>query len=222
MKLTDLLERQRVIVQILWGEQKIEFASEVIGHNDSELYIKPYYMNGEALELDITNNQQVICNLYADDITKQIRISWKNIGLTTVQREDGIVYSLSTSAFNSESKNDDRRDNERTIIHSEAKLFVGESTEGIDIIVHDISNVGISFYVQGKFVSKSQRLTVLISDVVNDKQFDLKIDCTVSRIVAKDGNTFVGCRVGENNKLFMLYVIAKRYAKKLKMKESEE
>ena len=30
MKLTDLLEKQQIIVQINWGGQKIEFASEVI------------------------------------------------------------------------------------------------------------------------------------------------------------------------------------------------
>jgi len=81
MKLTDLLEKQRLTVQLLWGEQKIEFFSNVIEKEESEVYISPYLHNGSELELNVTPDKGVICNVFTNDPSTRHRISWKNIEL---------------------------------------------------------------------------------------------------------------------------------------------
>lgn len=211
MKLTDLLAEQRLIVQLQWGEQQIEFDSEVIGSEESGIYVSPYLHAGKALSLDVCGGKDVICNLFTDDMSNQQRVSWKNVQLATVDRDGETVYFLSTHVFNSESEHDDRRDNDRTIVQVKAKLYDGRTDDGIDIIVHDISNSGISFFAPSSFIPRSQQLVIAFSDSIEDKQFDIKVDCTISRIISKAGNSFVGCRVNSASKDFMLYGFEKRF-----------
>lgn len=218
MKLSELLIKQRLIIQLLWGEQKIEFSSEVIETDGAVVYVSPYLHNGSELEINVKQGKDVVCNIYTDNPNNKQRISWKNVELTTVIRNAQKVYCLKTSAFNQVASRDDRRLHERIIIQVKAHVFDGNTEEGTEIIVHDISDIGISFYAPANFAPKSQQLVIKFTDTIDEKEFNVKVDCIVSRMNNKAGNLFAGCKiVGEPNRDYQLYGFMKRLKEKNKL-----
>lgn len=216
MKLMELLENQKLTIQLLWGEQKIEFSSTVLGKDDSSVYVSPYLHNGAELEINVTSDKGVVCNLFTNNqITKQ-RISWKNVELTTVIRNEKIVYCLKTNGYNNIAKNDDRRKHERLIISAKGQVFDGKSEEGVDIIVHDISDVGISFYAPNSFMPNVQQLGIVFSDTINEKDFEVRVECVIARMTNRAGNRFIGCKVIKDNKDYQIYSFMKRLEAKNK------
>lgn len=216
MRLIELLENQRVTIQLLWGEQKIEFFSNVIEKDDSSVYVSPYLHNGGELELNVVQGKGVICNLFTIDPSTKHRISWKNVELTTVIRDDKMVYCLKTNGYNHVAKHDDRRKHGRIVIQTNAKVFDEQLNNSVDIIVHDISDVGISFYAPKTFVSKTHKLNIVFSEIINDKTFDVSVECTVARTTNRAGNRFFGCRIISENKDYQLYCFMKRLSVKNK------
>lgn len=216
MKLTELLENQRLTIQLLWGEQKIEFFSNVIEKEDSAVYVSPYFHNNSELELNVTTDNGVICNLFTNNPTTKHRISWKNVELTTVNRDGRIMYCIKTNTYNHIAKHDDRRTHERVIISSKAQVFDGKSTNGVDIIVHDISDIGISFYAPNSFMPQEHQLTIAFSDTAGEKVFGIKVECSIARVTNKAGNRFVGCKIIKANKDYLLYGFMKRLGDKNK------
>ena len=214
MKLTELLENQRLTIQLLWGEQKIEFFSYVIEKDDQAVYVSPYIHHGSELELNVTSGKGVICNLYTDNPTTRQRISWKGIELTTVVRKDETLYCLKTNGFNHVAKHDDRRMHDRVIVKVKAKVFDGNTDEGTDIIVHDISDIGISFYAPRSFSPQDHQLTIAFSDSIGEKEFNVKIECMIARMTNRAGNRFIGCKIKKENKDFQLYGFMKRVGDK--------
>ena len=216
MKLIELLEYQRLTIQLLWGEQKLEFFSNVIEKDESAVYVSPYFHNGSELELNVTQDKGVICNLFTNDPTTKHRISWKNVELTTVSRNDKTMYCIKTSGFNHVAKHDDRRKHDRITITTKAQVFDGKSDEGVDIVVYDISDIGISFYAPNSFLPDGRQLTVAFSDVVGDKEFNVKVECAIARTTSKAGNRFIGCKLLKENKDYQLYGFMKRLGEKKK------
>lgn len=216
MKLTELLESQRLTIQLLWGEQKIEFFSNVIEKDDSAVYVSPYFHNGSELELDVVQGKGVICNLFTNDPLTKHRISWNNVELTTVIRKDKMVYCLKTNGYNHVAKHADRRKHDRMVVQTKAKVFEEQLNEGVDVIVHDVSDIGISFYAPKSFVSKTNHLNVLFSETINGKTFNVNVGCTIARDTNKAGNRFVGCRITKENKDYQLYCFMKRLSDKNK------
>ena len=216
MKLTELLENQRLTIQLLWGEQKIEFFSTVIGKEESAVYVSPYFHNGSELELNITPDKDVICNLFTNNPTTKHRISWKNVELTTVIRNDKLMYCLKTNGYNHIAKHDDRRKHDRLVISTKAKAFEGKTDEGVDIVVYDISDIGISFYAPNSFAPVEHQLTITFSDTIGVRDFNIKVDCTIARMTNKVGNRFFGCKILSENKDYQLYGFLKRLEDKNK------
>lgn len=134
MKLVELLQNQKIIVQLLWGNQKIEFYSGVIGREGEVVYITPYIHNGKVLELNVTLDKSVVCNVFADEPVTNKRISWKGIELLTVDRNGSTVYCLRARGYNAMSNHDDRRMHERIPVYIEATL-VDEQDEVVDDVV---------------------------------------------------------------------------------------
>lgn len=218
MKLLELLENQRITVQLLWGEQKIEFFSNVIEKNDSVVYVTPCIHNGSELELNVTPDKGVICNVFTNNPSTNKRISWKNVELTTVVRKDKTMYCLKTNGFNHIATHADRRMHERIIIQTKAQVFDGASEDGTDIIVHDISDIGVSFYAPANYSPNDYQLTVKFIDNIGDKIYKIKVDCAIARTTMKAGNRFVGCRITKENQDYLFYCLMKRLENKNKSK----
>lgn len=218
MRLLELNENHKLTVQLLLDEQKIEFFSYVIEKNDFAVYVTPYIHNGNELEINVTPENGVICNLFTDNPYTNKRISWKNVELTTVVRNGKTMYCLKTNGYNHMAIHDDRRKHERIVIHTKAQVFDGKSEEGIGIIVHDISDIGISFYAPKNFSPNDYQLTVAFTDNIGDKSYDVKVECAIARTLNKAGNLFVGCKITKENKNYQFYCFMKHLESKNKDK----
>ena len=209
MKLVELLQNQKIVVQLLWGEQKIEFTSNVIDNDGTAAYITPYIHNGKELDLNVTPDKGVVCNIFTDQpVTKQ-RISWKGIELTTVSRDNKTIYCIKTRSYNAVASIDDRRLNERTEIDVDGRL-IDEQFGEISVTVHDISDTGISVYAPVTYAPKSQQIYITFTDCVGDAFYNIKRSCSISRVSKESGHNIIGCRVLGENKDYQIYELLKR------------
>lgn len=216
MKISDLVIGQRVVIQILWGEQKIEFFSDVLDVASAGAFVSPYMHNDSPLELNIDNESKVCCTIYANTRDNNQRRSWKNVELQTIERDGEKVYFIKTSGYNHVSKHDDRRQHERINIHKSGKVYDPDTNKYTEIRINDISDIGISFYVAPSFQPESQQLVITFNDSINDKNFDMKVNCTTVRNQKDKGMVLWGCRITGENKDFLLYGFLTRLAKKNK------
>lgn len=214
MKLIELIENQRLTIQLLWGEQKIEFFSTVIEKEESEVYVSPYFHNGSELELNVKLDKGVVCNIFTISPTTNHRVSWKNVELTTVVRNDKTMYCIKTNGYNHVAKHDDRRQHERVVISAKGQVFCGQSDLGVNIIVHDISDIGISFFAPNSFSPSGHQVTIAFTDVVGEKSFDVKVEGAIARTTNRAGNRFIGCKITNENKDYQLYGFMKRLGDK--------
>lgn len=217
MKLTELLTNQKVNVQLLWGEQKIEFASYVTEKEDGAVYVTPYLHRDSALELNITRDKGVVCNLFADHPATKRRISWKNVELTTVNRDNGMVYCIKTYGFNTIALPDDRRLHERILMQVDAIIQDGKDGDEERVTIRDISDIGLSFYTRKGFQPKSQQIVVNFSDMIEQRVYDIQVECTISRISVEEDHNVIGCRLIGENKNYQIYGLMKRLRAKSAM-----
>lgn len=212
MLLKELVPNQKIIVQINFGEQKIEFYADVLETNAEGINTTPYVHNDEVLELNVEAHHGVMCNIFADDLVNKKRVSWKNVRVQTIDSNTGKIYHISTSTFNRQSREDDNRQHDRLLIHKSAHII--DQGNFIDIIVHDISDRGISFYASPSYKPASSQLTIVYADSIEDKDFQLKIECQIARTEKKAGVTFYGCKIVGENKDFLTYGFLKRLKKR--------
>lgn len=219
MKLSELLIGQKIVVQLLWGEQKIEFVSDVIVTDEKGAYITVYEHQGNPLELKIDTTSKVQCNILTNVTgNSSQRIEWKNVEVSTLLKEDKNLYYISTSGYNYIASSSDRRQHDRMIINKKGKLQCKPSEEYIDIIVHDISDIGISFYVAPSVKLTSHELVVLWDDTINEKPFNISVECSPVRQHNKNGLYLHGCRIVGDSRDFLVYGLRLRLAGKNKNK----
>lgn len=216
MKLTELYVGQRTVVQLVWGEKKIEFFSNVLNTTDKGVYVTAYMHQGAPLELNVDSDSKVECTLFAHSSEHNHRRSWKNVELSTVSYNGTKAYYITTSAFNHYSKHDDRRKHDRVIIHKNGQVYDAVSKQDIAIMVHDISDIGISFYAPPSFNPSANQITVTFEDVVNNRLLKVKVECIPVRTHKVNGQAFWGCRIANENKDFLLYGFLVRLVNKRK------
>jgi len=210
MKLHELPVGQKLIIQIVSGENIFEHATEIVKQRKDAICVKPYVYQDKELDLNIEISSPVVCNLYTDDPNDKKRISWKNVELKTEKATSSLVYVIRTSAFNTLSQEDDRRHNERIIVQKKAQLVDMQTEDLTNIIVHDVSDDGISFFAPADFKHSSNQFMILFSDAVADYSFELKINCSIARTVKKAGNLLYGCRLIGDNKDYHMYVFLRK------------
>lgn len=221
MKLSGLNIGQEIIVQMIWGEQRIEFFSYIIEANDMSIVVTPYLHNNSPLELNIDNKGKVICNIFADSPEDKQRISWRNVELKTLHKNDGIVYQISTSSFNQMSAQDDRRGHERMEVNKRGKVVDPKSALFSEVVIRDVSDIGISFVVPKEFEFSSHQAIVVFDDTINEKSFSMRIECTLVRSKETEEGIFWGCKLAVENKDYLLYCFMQRLINKTKLKHVE-
>lgn len=210
MKISGLDIDQEIIVQVTWGERKIEFPSIVREKADMSIVVTPYMHNNSPLELNIDNSGKVVCNIFADSPESKERISWKNVSLATIDRNGTAFYEISTKSYNAISSLDDRRENERIEINKKGRVFVPDVGEYYDVVIYDISDVGISFTLLNRYDLPSHRIFVLFEDCINDKEFNMRVECKTIRSKQTADGSFWGCKTSGENKDFLLYSLMQR------------
>lgn len=209
MRLVELLQNQNIMIQLIWGEQKIEFPSEVLEKENDYVFVTSYIHNGSELQLNIIEGSNVVCNVFADNSNTGQRVSWKNVELTTENRNGKVLYCIKTRGFNNMAHPDDRRNNERTVIQVSGTVTDVQTDETVSVTVRDISGVGVAFYAPESYSPKSQQMLVKFTDFIDEKQFDVKVECSVSRTSKEEGRTIVGCRLVGENRDYQLYRLIK-------------
>ena len=210
MRLTDLRRNQNIIIQLLLGEKRIEFTSEVLATEDGKILVSPYILKGEALELNIYQDAGVICNVFADEPRTSQRISWKNVQLTTVNKNGKKYYCLKTYAFSCVADPEDRRISDRTPVEVCGTVYDGGLEPSAEISIHDISTSGLAFLAPESYVPQNQQITIAFSDVIDDNQFDVRVDCAVVRVSSEKGYNIIGCKIVGDSRAYELYGFMKR------------
>lgn len=213
MKLNELVLTQKVILQIVWGEQKVEFTTEVVEVLDDGVYVSAALHDGKPLEFNISSDSRVMCHIFADDFKNNNRVSWKNVAVKTVTRADGMAYLLTTNSYNSLANIDDRRKENRVKIQKKAKLYDGSASDPVDIMIFDISDAGLSFYAPVNYSPSSPRFTIMFNDSVADQDFAMKIECVTARTKSAVGMMLYGCEIVATNREYLLYGCLKRMGK---------
>ena len=113
-------------------------------------------------------------------------------------------------------KHDDRRLHERVIIQVKGTVFDSQTDAKTDVIVHDISDIGISFYVAPSVKLTSHELVVLWDDTINEKPFNISVECSPVRQHNKNGLYLHGCRIVGDSRDFLVYGLRLRLAGKNK------
>lgn len=210
MEIQQLLRNQPVTIQIIWGEEKIEFVSRVVKQSEKGVYVTPYLHNGRPLKLNIQPEKGVMCNIYCEDADTGKRISWKNITLETEESKNGAVYNITTFSFNLLGSEDERRTHERIKIHKMG--LVADDINGgmVEVRIHDLSDNGIAFYAPQSFEPETSKMRVMFTDYVKEEQFNIDTVCRIVHSSLKSGNKYYGCEVTEPGQEFLLYGFMKR------------
>lgn len=214
MKLNELLIDQQVIVQFKFNEELIEFHSNVIEQNMVGIYISPYLHNNMPLELNISMDDSVICNIFADDLSTGQRVSWRNVSLSTVNKDSQMLYFIETSKFKEASNNDERRKKERMLVRKRAQIYDANSGTYKTIVINDVSENGISFFTNVNFTPSSYQLDIIFEDNVEDKIFNLNINCSITRSEKQQGHMLYGCTIKGENRDFLIYLLLKKISYK--------
>lgn len=214
MKITDLKANQKLTIQITLGELGLEFATFVMQSDTSKVYVKPYYHNGSAIEFNIDRTGEGVCTVYAIDPDTDVRVSWNRVEIETVHIDGEVMYQLKTGTYNLLAKSNDRRKHRRIVVQTKGRVVDAEGRQ-TDVLVHDISDNGVSFYAPASFSTGSNQVTLDFVGKVEGKSFEITLDLMFERIVTKMGNSLYGCSIAsDTGDDYLLYEFLLRSRKK--------
>lgn len=214
MKIQELYHAENVIIQIVWGEKMIEFYTKILERNEEGVYATPYIFGNKPLEINIEASSPVVCNIFGDSPANGKRLAWRNIDLKTVMKDGEPLYFLSTQAFNVLASEEERRSDDRVLIQKTGLVLDGKIEKTTQVLIHDVSNSGISFLAPDTYEPFSSHVELQFMDSVGGYDFNLKVPCTIVRTKTTNGMTLYGCRVKEDNKNYILYGCLCRLQKK--------
>lgn len=204
MLLQDLSKDKEIMVQVIWGEKKVEFLTHIVRMDTSAIYIAPYSFNGRLLELNIAPESDVHCHIFGENMVDHTRVVWRNVKLETVKSTDSIVYSITTMEYNKQSKCDERRAHIRLPLSKGGTVtdYMGVTTQ---VRTHDFSDNGISFYAPANFDPATAYLTLKFEEDVGTAHFNLKLDCKIVHRNIKNGTMFCGCEITACKNDYLLF-----------------
>ena len=210
MELTDLEEGDSVVLEIKWGDHPYQIGTTVIGRKDASLLVLPFKYKGTVLDLGSVHFRNMFFNLYGMDKKSDTRLVWRNVQIEAKMYKNEMLYAVRTSSSRKFPAVSDRRQNKRMLLDIRAKVISAEDGRGIPVVLHDVSDSGLSFYVKRgqQFTDKVIRLE--FDDTVHGHSFHLAIDSRFVRRVEKDVQDLVGCQILKSDRDFLSYVCLKK------------
>lgn len=205
MNIQELYMTKNIIVQISWGEKTIEFYADAVDKNAKGIYVTPYMREGAPLELNISQQSGVVCNVFGNNPEDGKRVSWRNVDLQTVKKDNRTLYFITTSEYNKLAKLDERRAHERVLIRKKGKVWDNSANKFVDIMVNDVSDNGISFYAPSTYVPGSSYFDLEFNDSIKQQNYQIRIKCKMVYTKKKVGTVFYGCELTEYNRDYLLY-----------------
>lgn len=219
MKLSGLLGAKNVIVQLVWGERMLEFPTNICRAHEEGIVVQPYRVQGEVLNLEIGQTSHVVCNLFADSPEDGSRIAWRSLNVKTLVTQGECFYHMTASDFKKLSNSEDRRKDHRITVNRKAFLKEKGVSKDREVIVHDISDTGISFFAPLDFSTASNIVYLYFHDQVEEHIFDMNIECEIVRREKKAGNQFFGCKIKHVSNDYLVYGYMKKMAEVREQKE---
>ncbi len=210
MELTDLEEGDSVVLEIKWGEHPYQISTAVVGAKDGALLVSPFKYKGTVLDLGSVHFRNMFFNLYGMDKKADTRLVWRNVQIEAKMHKNEMLYAVRTSSSRKFPAVSDRRQNKRMLLDIRAKVISAEDGRGIPVVLHDVSDSGLSFYAKKglQFTDKTIRLE--FEDTVHDHSFHLAIDSRFVRRVEKDTQDLIGCQILKSDRNFLSYVCLKK------------
>lgn len=179
MKLNQLSIDSQIQLEFSVGKEKLYLDANIAQVSNSGLVLYPVVVEGKSLSFK--DNQHVV-NLIAIPGDGKPLI-WKNVAITNAVLNGRQLVLVRSVA---ESRDYNRRHNYRLPLDIKGVLVGGP-----DIIIKDISNGGVAFYMEklGKGFAVGQTVKIGFSARNNN----YVITATVARVVEEDRRVLYGC-----------------------------
>lgn len=211
MTLQDLEPGQAVTLEIIWGDSHYEIPTQVMGSNQNGLLVKPFSYKGIDLDLMSSQYEDMFFSIYGLDLNTGNRMVWKNVSIKSIIHNGANYYVVQVNAFKNQAASSERRNHNRLSLDLIGYLSLDREGEYLPIQLKDISDNGISFFMDTLFDLENTNLFIHFEDVVRGNFFDLDITCRVVRVEPDEEDKFLyGCKIIESGKEMLAYVCLRR------------
>lgn len=195
-------------MEINWGNNLYKVPTKVVVVLKDAILVNPVVCQGIVLDLD--KFRDMCYNIISKDKKDGHVITWKNVLIQKTKYKNITLYQIESPKYAQLAQHNERRENGRTLVDKVGSVYVGSRENRKTAVIHDISSNGISFYVAGGFESDGKTISVEFDDMINDRMFHLRLDCTFVREVEQNDHFLVGCSVKNVERNILEYVCLKR------------
>ena len=160
----------------------------------------------------------IVINVYVNNHHGR-RYFWPDVSLKVTKRGNETYYLIQTSTYKETAREDERRSKDRILIEQSCNLSIYGEDGYYTGVVHDVSQVGISFYCDSEIEIGGRLVVVEFSDSVGDHDFTLQLKVRKVRIDDTAEKKLYGCRIVEAGRDTMVYLYFKKLYKLKELKE---
>ncbi|MCR4782712.1 MAG: PilZ domain-containing protein [Lachnospiraceae bacterium] len=210
MTLQDLEDNQEVEIEIIWGDKSFSIPSKVKGKSSAGVLLLPYVTNGNEITINDNMTKTFTFNLYAIESDTKKRVGWKSVDLQSVPYDGEHYYACKVRSFSRDSRESDRRSEERIPIGVSGNATDLASKTRENITIKDISEKGIGFIAEKSIDFKRMQQKITFSDSVSDEDFEFAFNAKIVRIVSEGDKKLYGCKIVDMPKDISLYIFLKK------------
>ncbi|MCM1044659.1 MAG: PilZ domain-containing protein [Candidatus Gastranaerophilales bacterium] len=208
MLLQDLRVSDEIVLEINWGNNLYKVPTKVVVVLKEAILVNPFVSQGVVLDLDKFHD--MCYNIVSKDKKDGHVITWKNVLIQKTKYKNITLYQIESPKYAQLAQHNERRENGRTVVDKVGSISVGDRTDKKKAVIHDISSNGISFYVSEGFETNGRNILVEFDDMINDRMFHLRLECSFVREVKQNEHSLVGCSVKNAERNILEYVCLKR------------
>lgn len=194
MTLQELKKGQSILVQVSWGHNITDISCMVIGINDFGEGILVHPDKHPTVLFNLNKGRGMICDVYMTNPDEGERLEWANVFFHICEYNNNIYYVIKTKEDEAKAKPSDRRGSKRYVVDHSGLLLEG-GNEDIPVLIHDISDGGISFYGQKNLQIYQRDVRVKLDDKLLGEEYNLDLICNCVRVVDAEVGLLFGCKI---------------------------
>lgn len=214
MYIDELKPGETVLLELVKGKASYEVGTVVLGNKlvagfERHVLLKPFEYQGKVLDLSGKSFSGVQFNLYASN-SEGKRVIWKQISLEVKTYKNESYYIITPHKHNLMGVVCERRFNDRYKVNIEGVMECPASHVEKEVIIYDISAVGISFIHPESLNVVDHNIIIHFEEVINDKIYSLDVEAFCLRVQNKDDEYLYGCSVKQASNQMLAYVYIKK------------
>lgn len=207
MKLNELQQSSPLILEIVTKDKIYPVGISVLSSIDNGIMAKAITAGDKIFTLGPKGVfPKATYNILF--LSTDIRLEWRQVEIETIKENDVYFYKITTKAFNSESKDINRREDTRVKVNLDGSFTF--DFRNCDIAIEDISDGGIAFTCSEDLSLINKDVNIKFVDSIlsdyEDEEMDVSLGCRCVRQVEKDGKFLYGCKIIHSNKDYGLIV----------------